>query len=124
MTAHANASRNAPKSARREGSPLKAVIEKLEEIRTERGLTKEELRPLHIRHHDRLKHVVHQSDGDDAHRKITELHDEIELLLIGAERDEINKLFRDGKLNADARRRIERELDLREADLANQTSDT
>ena len=102
---------------------VRAVIERLDEIQKERGLTKDDIKPLHIRHHDRLKHVVHQSDGDDAHRKITEMHDEIELLLIGAERDEINKLFRDGKLNAEARRRIERELDLREADLANQTAD-
>ena len=103
---------------------VQAVIEKLEEIRTERGLTKEDLRPLHIRHNDRLKHVVHQSDGDDGHRKTAELHDEIELLLIGAEREAINKLFREGKLTDEARRKIERELDLREADLANQTGDT
>ena len=103
---------------------LEAVIARLEEIRTERGLTKEELRPLHMHHNDRLKHVVHQTDGDDGHRKTAELHDEIELLLIGAEREEINKLFRDGKLTDEARRRIERELDLREADLANQTSET
>ena len=36
------------------------------------------------------------------------------------ERQHINDLFRDGKLKDDARRRIERELDLREAHLANQ----
>lgn len=85
---------------------VQAVIEKLEAIRNERGLTKEELRPLHIRHNDRLKHVIHQTDGDDGHRKTAELHDEIELLLIGAEREEINKLFRERKLTDEARRRI------------------
>jgi CPA1 family monovalent cation:H+ antiporter len=63
---------------------------------------------------------MHQSDGDDGHRKTADLHDEIELLLIEAEREEINKLFRNGKLTDEARRRVERELDLREADLANQ----
>jgi CPA1 family monovalent cation:H+ antiporter len=101
---------------------LEAVIAKLESISEERGIAKEILKPLHTHHRDRLKHVVHQDDGDDAHRKIAELHDEIELLLIGAERDAINKLFREGKLSDEARRRIERELDLHEADLANQTA--
>lgn len=102
---------------------VKAVLERLEEIQKERGLSREDIKPLHIRHHDRLRHVVNQSDGDESHRKTSELHDEIELLLIGAEREEINRLFRDGKLNARARLRIERELDLREADLANQTAE-
>ena len=51
---------------------------------------------------------------------LTHVHDEIELQLIGAERRQINDLFRDGKLKDESRRRIERELDLREAHLANQ----
>lgn len=102
---------------------VEAVITRLDEISKERGLTKEQLAPLHLRHRDRLKHVMHQGDGDAAHRKTSELHDEIELLLIEAEREAINTLFRDNKLKADARRRIERELDLREADLANQTAE-
>jgi hypothetical protein len=40
-------------------------------------------------------------------------------LLIEAERTRVNELFRSGKLTDEARRRIERELDLREAHLAN-----
>jgi CPA1 family monovalent cation:H+ antiporter len=47
------------------------------------------------------------------------VHDEIEQALIAAERQEINALFRQGKLNDEARRHIERELDLREAQLLN-----
>jgi hypothetical protein len=50
------------------------------------------------------------------------LHDEIELLVIDAERQRINELFRSGKLHDEARR-IERELDLREASLANQRAE-
>jgi hypothetical protein len=42
--------------------------------------------------------------------------------LIAAERTRINDLFRSGKLRDEARRRIERELDLREAHLSNQQS--
>jgi len=40
-------------------------------------------------------------------------------LLIDAERDLIINLYRAGELNDEARRRVERELDLREARLAN-----
>jgi hypothetical protein len=52
-----------------------------------------------------------------------QLHDRIEHLLIEAERTRVNELFRNGKLTDEARRRIERELDLREAHLANQIFD-
>jgi hypothetical protein len=40
--------------------------------------------------------------------------------VIGAERKRTNDLFCAGKLTDEARRRIERELDLREAHFANQ----
>jgi monovalent cation/hydrogen antiporter len=43
--------------------------------------------------------------------------------LIAAERQRTNELFRGGKLNDEARRRIERELDLREAHSANQRTE-
>ena len=39
--------------------------------------------------------------------------------MIAAERQQINELYRRGKLKDEARRRIERELDLREAQLTN-----
>ena len=42
----------------------------------------------------------------------------IELRLIGAERELINATYRKGQLKDDARRRVEREFDLREAHLA------
>ena len=41
--------------------------------------------------------------------------DDMELELLGAERETVNDLYQDGKLTAEARLRIERELDLREA---------
>jgi CPA1 family monovalent cation:H+ antiporter len=75
---------------------------------------------LRAQHHDRLKHVHHDTDRDHPHGKHADVHDEIELLLIAVEREHINKLSRSGELKDEARRRIERELDLREADIANQ----
>jgi monovalent cation/hydrogen antiporter len=49
--------------------------------------------------------------------------DEIELLLISAERGRINELYRQGTLRDETRRRLERELDLREASLASHQHD-
>jgi CPA1 family monovalent cation:H+ antiporter len=72
---------------------------------------------------EQLHHVEQRSDGDDGHRKLTELHEQIELELIAAERDRVNDLSQSGRLSDDARRRIERDLDLREASLANQRGD-
>ena len=54
---------------------------------------------------------------------VADIHDEIERELIEAERRLINDLFRDGQLKDEARRRIEHDLDLREARLASQRDD-
>ena len=56
-------------------------------------------------------------------RNFRDLHDEIESLLIGTERRHINEQYRAGILTDVSRRRIERELDLREAELLNQRAD-
>ncbi|HUB65728.1 MAG TPA: Na+/H+ antiporter [Methylocella sp.] len=104
--------------ARRLG--IVAALDRLNQLTLERELSDDIVHTLRVHHRDRLKHIEHRSDGDDSHRKLTELHDEIELLLITAERQQINELYRQGELKDEARRRIERELDLREVDLANQ----
>jgi Na+/H+ antiporter len=62
-------------------------------------------------------------DIKEERRVIIEHHDEIELQLITEERVLINALLREGKLKDEARRRIERELDLREADVLNRRSE-
>ena len=98
---------------------IEAAVQRLDELVAQRELTEEFVRPLRTRHRDRLRHIEHRSDGDDGHRRLIELHDEIEFLLIAAERQQINELYRLGKLKDEARRRIERELDLREAQLTN-----
>jgi CPA1 family monovalent cation:H+ antiporter len=104
--------------ARRLG--IEAALERLDQLAAERDLAENVVQTLRARHRGRLKHIEHSSDGDDGYKKLAELYAEIELLLIGAERQQINDLFRGGKLKDEARRQIERELDLREAHLANQ----
>ena len=102
---------------------IEAAIERLEQLRAERSLSEGFVRPLRARHRERLKHVKHGGDSDERHRRLTEIHEEIELELIAAERAHINELFRDGQLKDEARRRIERELDLREAHLASRRAE-
>ena len=96
---------------------IETAIERLDQLAAERELPEDIVRPLRARQHERLKHVKHRSDGDDGHKRLMQSGDEIEYLLIAAERDLINDLYRRGELTDDARRRIERELDLRDAHL-------
>lgn len=99
---------------------IEAAIERLDGIAAERGLSEDTLRPHRVRHRDRLKRSEIRHSEDRAHRAQVELNETIELELIAAERNRINDLFRAGKLKDEARRRIERELDLREAHFVNQ----
>jgi monovalent cation/hydrogen antiporter len=102
---------------------IEAAIARLDEFSSERKLSAEFIGPVRDGQSDRLKRLRNRVDGDDAHRKLTELHDEIQVLLIASERERINELYRRGKVKDETRRRIERELDLREAHLANQRAE-
>ena len=59
------------------------------------------------------------TDGLEHMRQTAKIKNE----LIDAERDFIYQLLRDGKITDEARRRIEYELDLEEASVANRASD-
>ena len=89
---------------------IEAALEQLDQLAAERNLARSVVTPLRAQHRVRLRHAKHNSDEDDAHKKLAKLHDEIELLLITAERKRTNDLFCAGKLTDEARRRIEREL--------------
>ena len=104
-------------AARREA--LEAARRRLDELGSERDLSEDVVRPLRAHIRDRLRQVEHRSDGIEEHRRLVDSADEIECLLIAAERKQINDLYRAGKLKDEPRRRIERELDLREAKLNN-----
>ena len=93
---------------------IEAAIERLDQLASDRQLSDEIVRPLRAHYRDRLKHVEHRSDGGRGHRKLAELNDEIEFQLIEAERQAINDRYRRGQLKDEARRRVERELDLRD----------
>lgn len=98
---------------------IEAALERIETLRTQKQLPEDIVSRLRATHLDRLKHVEHRGEADEAHKALVERHDEIEFILIDAERERINELYRGGELKDEARRRIERELDLRHAHLTN-----
>jgi CPA1 family monovalent cation:H+ antiporter len=98
---------------------IEAAIKRLDQLAMERGLPDDVVRPLRVEHQNRLSHFEHASPWAQNNQHPVALPDEIELLLIAAEREQINELYRQGTLQDEARRRLEREFDLREANFAN-----
>jgi monovalent cation/hydrogen antiporter len=98
---------------------IRVAIERLDHLAAERELPANVVQALRAQYQERLKHFEHGPYRGGGHQLPPELPDEIELLLIATERDRINELHRRGTLKDEARRRIERELDLRDATLAN-----
>jgi CPA1 family monovalent cation:H+ antiporter len=97
---------------------IEAALVRLDELAVELGLPDNVVRPLRAEHRNRLSHFEHTPERAASHQH-TIAPDEIELLLIAAERERINELYRQGTLRDEARRRLEREFDLREANLTN-----
>jgi monovalent cation/hydrogen antiporter len=97
---------------------IKAALGKLEELAGQGKLTEEVLAPVRQLYRERLRHVEYRGDSDDSHTALITQRDAVELQLIATEREHINATYRTGDLKDDARRRVEREFDLREAHLA------
>jgi monovalent cation/hydrogen antiporter len=102
---------------------IEAALDTLDKLSQEGCFTSEVVEGMRAQYQDRLRTTRHSGDSDASHGELGAAHDEIELALIEAERHKIYQLFRKGKLNDEARRRIERELDLGEAQLLNDRSE-
>lgn len=102
-------------AARREA--LDAALKSLDAITNDRELTDEVVKLLRARHETRANQLpdAYNPDVEDASAAGIELTRE----LIASERKFIHALLRDGKITDETRRRIERDLDLEEASLAN-----
>ena len=96
-----------------------AAIAALDELANKRHFPPDALETLRLLHQDRLKRIEGRGDGDEAARTFGEFYDELDRLLISEERKRVIDLYRSGELKDEARRRIERELDMREAYLSN-----
>ncbi len=89
--------------------------ERLKQIVTDGRVSPEALKILHARYEYRAGRLPrHKPDGGEADIVAAEIRME----LISAEREYIYKMLQDGLITDEARRRIERELDLEEASVA------
>lgn len=79
---------------------------------------------LKVHQHNRLESVESRSIDDEEHQQRVRFADQIELQLLTGERDVINELYVRGELKDETRRKIERELDLREAHLTSLRTDS
>jgi CPA1 family monovalent cation:H+ antiporter len=102
-------------AARREA--LGAALQSLDAITDDRELSDEVIKLLRARHETRANQLPDSLDpeADDVSAAGIDLTRE----LISKERKFIHMLLRDGKITDETRRRIERDLDLEEASLAN-----
>ncbi len=104
-------------AARRQA--IAAALARLDALAAERGLPETVVAALRLRHQGRLDHIAQNADAHAARRALARASEEIELALVAAERDLVNDLHNRGDLKDEGRRRIEREFDLREAEIAN-----
>ncbi|PWB89780.1 Na+/H+ antiporter [Methylocystis sp. MitZ-2018] len=98
---------------------IEASSAKLARFGAENEVPEEAMNSLLAQQDYFLSRVRMKCEASEERRALTALHDEIDLQLIAEERNLINGMLREGELTDEARRRIERELDLREADVLN-----
>jgi monovalent cation/hydrogen antiporter len=90
---------------------------RIDDLAVKCGISAERLQQLHGRYEQRLSGLVARASPDgEAGREI-----ELRLGLIAVEREILHQLLREGRLTDEARRRLERELDLEEAVLSMRT---
>jgi monovalent cation/hydrogen antiporter len=102
-------------AARRQA--LAAALRSLDAITDDRELSDEVVRLLRARHEIRANQLPDSLDPEA--REVSAAGTALTRELISAERKFIHVLLRDGRITDEIRRRIERDLDLEEASLAN-----
>ena len=102
-------------AARREA--LGVALKSLEAITDDRDLSEEVIRLLRAQHETRANQLPDSLDPDADN--VSAAGTAVTRELISTERKFIHVLLRDGKITDETRRRIERDLDLEEASLAN-----
>jgi len=96
---------------------IEAVLHRIDELAVERALPDAVVAPLRAHHAERLHRLDYRIGADELEKRLARLADEVELLLVEAERKYLYTLLRRGEIKDEARRHIEHELDLREAEL-------
>jgi CPA1 family monovalent cation:H+ antiporter len=98
---------------------IEAGLRRIDQLAIERELPGRLVEPLRAHHFERLRQLDYRIGSDEREQRLAEVSVELERHLIDAERAHLYSLMSGGKLVDDARRRIENELDLREAQLRN-----
>ena len=93
---------------------VQATLARLDDLIAREQLPADLAAALRVRHADRLRRLERHQDTSGVDAAVRE-GGEMERQLIEAERERIGQLRLDGALSDEARRRIERELDLEEA---------
>jgi CPA1 family monovalent cation:H+ antiporter len=102
---------------------IEAASSRLDALAADPDVPDDVIARLRAHHRQRLaQNLIRSDDAEEQRRRIAK-GDELELLLIAAERDRINEKYRQGVLKPETRRRLERELDLRDAQLASVRND-
>jgi Na+/H+ antiporter len=107
--------RSAEFEARRRA--IESVIDRLDRQAAEHDIPEDIYTRLRAHRLDHLSQIELRSHDDDAHKQRVNLLDDIERQVISEEREFINQLYVRGELKDEPRRRIERGLDLREAEI-------
>lgn len=102
-------------AARRQA--LDAALKSLDTLTAEKDVSEEVMRLLRARHEIRVNQLPDSLDPN--HHDVSAAGTALTRNLIDAERKFIHDLLRDGQITDETRRRIERDLDLEEASLAN-----
>ena len=101
---------------------IEGMLRQLDEAAAARGLPARVVDPLRAQHRERLQRLAFLGGDDSEEHRLARLAEELELQLIASEREHLYRLMCAGEVQDEARRRIERELDLREAQLRGPTS--
>ncbi len=107
--------------ARREA--IEVASRHLDMLANDAEIPEEVVARLRAHHQQRLAQNRIRSNDSEEHRKRVAQGDRLELQLIADERDLINEKYRQGALKDETRRRLERELDMRDAHLASVRND-
>jgi Na+/H+ antiporter len=102
---------------------IEAAGIRLDALAADSSMPPDVIARLRAHHQQRLaQNLIRSGDSAELRRNVVK-GDQLELLLIAAERDLINGKYRQGELKDETRRRLERELDLRDAQLASVRND-
>jgi CPA1 family monovalent cation:H+ antiporter len=92
----------------------RAAFDRLQQLSTTGEMTGDQVRQLSASQLERVNQLERRRDRDGAGGVVAARLDRAELALVQAEREHINGLLRSGRINDEIRRKIERDLDLRE----------